>query len=119
MDVNSNTSVGDGVTAVEKEVAGSEKPSDDSDGENLKDNPGEKVEVAIEDDGTPKPTSQGTDTSRAKKEEGKDESVSSNIKKICHDKNIFKKDGFLDPNSLYQAFIDGLLDVEDFKSALK
>lgn len=52
-------------------------------------------------------------------EESKDESVASNIKKVCHDKNIFKATGFMDPEALAQAFKDGLFDVEDFKSALK
>ena len=30
-------------------------------------------------------------------EDAKDESVSSNIKKICYERGIFKSDGFLDP----------------------
>ena len=51
--------------------------------------------------------------------EGKDESVAANIKKVCHDNEIFKADGFLDSNRLFDAFKNGLLDVEDFKSALK
>ena len=50
---------------------------------------------------------------------GKDESVSSNIKKICYEKGIFKPDGFLDPNLLFKAFKEKLMDVEDFKAALK
>ena len=58
-------------------------------------------------------------TGMNKNEEVKDESVSSNIKKICYEKGIFRADGMLDPQALYQAFKDGLLDVEDFKSALK
>lgn len=52
-------------------------------------------------------------------EEAKDESVSANIKKVCHERGIFKADGFLDPNLLYLAFKEGQLDIEDFKSALK
>jgi len=51
--------------------------------------------------------------------EGKDESVSANIKKVCYEKGIFKADGFLQPNLLYEAFKDGQLDIEDFKSALR
>ena len=54
-----------------------------------------------------------------KQAEVQDESVSSNIKKICYERGIFRADGMLDPQGLYQAFKDGLLDVEDFKSALK
>lgn len=36
-------------------------------------------------------------TGMNKKEEVKDESVSSNIKKICYEKAIFRADGMLDP----------------------
>ena len=47
-------------------------------------------------------------------DQGKDESVSSNIKRICYDKNIFKDDGYLDYNALYDAFKSRLLSVDDF-----
>ena len=49
----------------------------------------------------------------------KDESVSSNIKKICYEKGIFKADGFMDPNLLFKAFKEKEVDCEDFKAALK
>ena len=52
-------------------------------------------------------------------QEENDEGVASNIKKIFHDKGIFNKYKFLDPQALYQAFKDGLLNFEDFKAALK
>ena len=45
--------------------------------------------------------------------------MASNLKKIFQDRGIFKGTGFLDPDALAQAFKDGLLDVDDFKSALK
>ena len=82
-----------------------------------------------EDDATKAEETEGgsrsqTASERAKKqvvedEESKDESVSSNIKKICHNNGIFKADGFLDPYKLYQAFKDELLEIEDFKASLK
>ena len=56
---------------------------------------------------------------KEEKEKEKDESVSSNIKRICYERKIFKPDGFLDPQALYQAFKEKILDVEDFKAALK
>ena len=45
--------------------------------------------------------------------------MSSNIKKICYEKGIFKADGFLDPNLLFKAFKEKVIDCEDFKAALK
>jgi len=69
-------------------------------------------------------TIENRDAMRAKQRakaaaEGKDESVAANIKRVCRERGIFRPEGFLDFNLLYRAFADGLLDVEDFKSALK
>lgn len=108
----SKSSVG-GVDAAEKSVrVDSEDPSESEDG----------IESEKEDDAQGS-VSQAASKAKRKgvvtEDENKDESVASNIKKICHDRRIFKKTGFLDPEALAQAFKDRLLDVEDFKSALK
>ena len=52
-------------------------------------------------------------------DEAKDESVSANIKKVCYERGVFKADGFLDQNLLYQCFKDSHLDIADFKSGLQ
>ena len=49
----------------------------------------------------------------------KDESVASNVKKICYRRRIFKKDGFMDPQEMFDAIKDGTLDLESFMSSLK
>ena len=49
----------------------------------------------------------------------KDESVASNIKRVCYERGIIKSDGFMDPYKMYDLFREGLLSVEDFMSALK
>lgn len=118
----------DGMKAGEKSVVDSEEPSDN---ENVLDvhisGNGEEITSAAslsKPNTGHKSMNKDKDSTKAKKkkvddDEGKDESVASNIKKICYDKGIFKADGFLDPYKLHAAFAEGLLDVEDFKSALK
>ena len=49
----------------------------------------------------------------------KDESVASNLKRKCRELSILKPNGFLDPDALKKAFLEAILDIEDFKSAFK
>lgn len=49
----------------------------------------------------------------------KDEGVASNIKKICYEKGIFKEDGYLDSQAMFDALKEGVLDMESFMSSLK
>ena len=56
---------------------------------------------------------------RNRAELDKDEGVASNIKKICYEKGIFKDDGYLDSQAMFEALKEGVLDMESFMSSLK
>ena len=52
-------------------------------------------------------------------EELQGESVANSLKRKCKEHNIMRKDGFLDPIALGQAFRDGLLELDEFIDALQ
>ena len=121
------SSAGEDVVADDKSVKGSDHQSINDRLEETKVDKPDTAQAITERNGTAsvlgskdsKGSKRAKQKAQAEENDGKDESVAANIKKVCHDQGVFKHDGFLEPNLLFETFKKSLLDVEDFKSALK